>query len=111
MRVAINGLWVDAYVDTGATISLVSSRFVNYEDLVPKNICRVKTEEGGVTLTEGEIEGEVQVGDRKVPQKFQAFDTDAFEAVSGTDFFVQNEWIKYFSLQEPTHLLVVNEEQ
>ena len=34
--------------------------------------------EGGVTLTEGEIEGEVQVGDQKVLQKFQAFDTDAF---------------------------------
>ena len=111
MRVAINGLWVDAYLDTGATISLVSSRFVNYEDLVPKNICGVKTGEGGVTLTEGEIEGEVQVGDRKVLQKFQAFDTDAFEAVLGTDFFAQNEWIKYLSLQEPTHLLVVNEEQ
>ena len=111
MRVAINGVWVDAYLDTGATISLVSSRFVHYEDLVPKNICGVKTGEGGVTLTEGEIEGEVQRGDRKVLQKFQAFDTDAFEAVLGTDFFAQNEWIKYLSLQEPTHLLVVNEEQ
>ena len=51
------------------------------------------------------------MGDRKVLQKFQAFDTDAFEAVLGTDFFAQNEWIKYLSLQEPTHLLVVNEEQ
>ena len=111
MRVAINGVWVDAYLDTGATISLVSSRFVHYEDLVPKNICGVKTGEGGVTLTEGEIEGGVQVGDRKVLQRFQAFDTDAFEAVLGTDLFAQNEWIKYLSLQEPTHLLVVNEEQ
>ena len=111
MRVAINGLWLNAYLDTGATISLVSSRFVNYEDLVPKNICGVKTREGGVTLTEGEIEGEVQVGNRKVLHTFQAFDTDAFEAVLGTDFFAQNEWIKYLSLQEPTHLLVMNEEQ
>ena len=111
MRVAINGVWVDAYLDTGATISLVSSRFVRFDDLVPINICGVKTGEGGVTLTEGEIEGEVQVGDRKVLQKFQAFDTDAFEAVLGTDFFAQNEWIKYLSLHECTHLLVVNEEQ
>ena len=37
--------------------------------------------------------------------KFQVFDTDAFEAVLGTDFFAQNEWIRYLSLQEPTHLL------
>ena len=111
MRVAINGVWVDAYPDTGATISLVSSRFVNSEDLVPITICGVKTGEGGVTLTEGEIEGEVQVGDGKVLQKFQAFDTNAFEAVLGTDFFAQNECIKYLSLQEPTHLLVVNEGQ
>ena len=51
------------------------------------------------------------MGDRKVLQKVQAFDTDAFEDVLGTDFFAQNEWIKYLSLQEPTHLLVVNEEQ
>ena len=51
------------------------------------------------------------MGDRKVLQKFQAFDTDTFEAVLGTDFFAQNEWIEYLSLQEPTHLLVVNEEQ
>ena len=109
MRVAINGIWVDAYLDTGATISLVSSRFVKYDDLFPKNICGVKTGEGGVTLTKGEIEGEV--GDQKVLQKFQAFDTDAFEAVLGTDFFAQNEWIKYISLQEPTHLLVVNDGQ
>ena len=111
MRVAINGVWVDAYLDTGATISLVFSRFVHFEDLVPINICAVKTGEGGVTLNEGEIEGEVDPGDRKVLQKFQAFDTDAFEAVLGTDFFAQNEWIKYLLLQEPTHLLVVNEEQ
>ena len=33
LRVAINGVWVDAYLVTGATISLVSSRFVHYEDL------------------------------------------------------------------------------
>ena len=111
MRVAINGVWVDTYLDTGATISLVSSRFVRFDDLVPINICGVETGEGGVTLTEGEIEGEVQVGDRKVLQKFQAFDTDTFEDILGTDFFAQNEWIKYLSLQEPTHLLVVNEEQ
>ena len=102
---------MDAYLDTGTTISLVSSRFIRFDDLVPLNICGVKTGEGGVTLTEGEIEGEVQVGNRKILQKFQAFDTDTFEAVLGTDFFVQNEWIKYLSLQEPTHLLVVNEEQ
>ena len=31
------------------------------------------------------------MGDRKVLQKVQAFDTDAFEAVLGTDFFAQNE--------------------
>ena len=52
-----------------------------------------------------------QVGDRKVLPKFEAFDTNAFEAVLGTDFFAQNECIKYLSLQEPTHLLVVNEGQ
>ena len=109
--VAINGIWVDAYLDTDATISLVSSRFVNYDDLVPNNICRVKTGEGGVTLTDSEIAGEVQVGDRKVLQKFQAFDIDVFEAVLRTDFFAENEWIKYLSLQETTHLLVVNEEK
>ena len=51
------------------------------------------------------------MGDRKVLQKFQAFHTDAFEAVLGTDFFEQNEWMKYLLLQEPTHLLVVNQEQ
>ena len=51
------------------------------------------------------------MGNRKVLPKFPAFDSDAFEAVLGTDFFAQNEWIKYLSLQEPTHLLVVNEEQ
>ena len=111
MRVAITGVWVDAYFDTGAKISLASSRFVRFDDLIPINICGVKTGEGGVTLTEGEIEGEVQVGDRKVLQKFQVFDTDAFEAVLGTDFFEQNEWIKYLSLQEPTHVLVVSEPQ
>ena len=48
---------------------------------------------------------------QKVLQRFQAFDTDAFEAVLGTDFFAQNEEIKYLSLQEPTHLLVMSEEQ
>ena len=111
LRVAINGVWVDAHLDTGATISLVSSRFVHFEDLVPINICGVKTGEGGVTLTEGEIQREAQVEDRKVLQKIQAFDTIAFEAVLETDFFAQNEWMKYLSLQEPTHLLVVNEEQ
>ena len=89
MRIAINRVWVDAYLDTGATISLVSSRFVRYGDLVPMNTCGVKTGEGGVTLTEGQIEGVVQVGDRNVLQKFQAFDTDTFEPVLGMDFFAQ----------------------
>ena len=111
MRVAINGVWADAYSDTGATMFPVSSRFARFDDLVPINICGVKTGEGGVTLTEGEIEGEVQVRDRKVLQTFEAFVTNAFEAVLGTEFFAQNEWIKYLSFQEPTHWLVVNEEQ
>ena len=102
---------MNAYLDTGATISLVSSRFVRFNDLVAVNICGVKTGEGGVTLTEGDMEGKVRVGYRKVLQTFQAFDTDAFEAVFGTDYLAQNEWIKYLSLQEPTHLLVVNEQQ
>ena len=102
---------MDAYLDTGATIFLVSSGFVRFDHPVPINIGGVKTGEEGATLTEGEIEGEVQVGDRKVLQKFQAFDTDAFEAVLGTDFFAQNECIKYLSLKEPTYLLVVNKEQ
>ena len=92
-------------------MSPVCSRFVRYNDLVPINICWLKTGEGGVTPTEDELEGQVQVGDRKVLQKFQAFDTDAFKAVLGTDFSAQNEWIKCLSLQEPTHLLVVDEEQ
>ena len=51
------------------------------------------------------------MGDQKVLRDFQAFDTEAFEAVLRTDFIAQNEWIKYLSLQEPTHLLLVNEDQ
>ena len=35
-----------AYLDTGATTSLVSSRFVRYGDLVPINICGVKRKKG-----------------------------------------------------------------
>ena len=82
---------MDTYLDTGAEISLVSSRFVRFDDLVPINICGVKTGEGGVTVTDGEIEREVQAGEGRVLQTFQAYDTDAFEAVLGTDFFAQNE--------------------
>ena len=100
---------MDAYFDTGTTISLVSTGFVNYDDLVPRNVCGLETGEGGVTLTEGAIQGEVHVGDRKAFQTFQAFHTDAFEGVLGTKFFAHNEWITYLSLQEPTHLLVLND--
>ena len=75
----MNCVWLDAYLDTRATISLVSCRFVRYDNLVPINFCAVKTGEGVITLNEGEIQEDVQVGDRKVLQKFQAIDTDAFE--------------------------------
>ena len=110
LRVAIKNTGLDAYLDTGATISLISSRFVNQNDLVPTNICGAKTGDGGITLIEGEVQGEVQVGDKRILQNFQVFNTDAFEVVLGTDFFETNKWIRYLSLQTPTHLLVVNEE-
>ena len=57
LQVYINGRVVDAYVDTGATISLVSLKYVDSNELVPINLCGVKTGEGMVTVTEGEVQG------------------------------------------------------
>ena len=83
---SIGGKILLAHLDTGATATLVALKHVLHLDLNEDEVFGVKIGDGRVKLTEGHVEGEVHVGARKKKAQFSAFDTDAFDAVVGTDF-------------------------
>ena len=56
----------------------------------------------------GDCELEVPMGPRTIAHRFHVMDTEAFDFVLGTDFFVQHSQIQSLTLQAP-YLLYVNQ--
>ena len=94
-------------LDTGATISIVAKKTLPRGDL--KNIkptAAIRMGDGHVVHSCGDCEVEVPMGSRSIAHRFYVMDTEAFDFLLGTDFFVEHSEILSLSLQAPYVLQV-----
>ena len=61
----------------------------------------IRMGDGHVVHSCGDCEVEVPMGSRTIAHRFYVMDTDAFDFVLGTDFFVQHSQIQSLTLQAP----------
>ena len=94
-------------LDTGATRSIVAKKTLPQGDL--ENIMPTATicmGDGHVVHSCGDCEVEVPMGSRSIAHRFYVMDTEAFDFVLGTDFFVEHSQILSLTLQAPYVLQV-----
>ena len=94
-------------LDTGATISIVAKKTLPCGSL--KNTmttAAIRMGDGHVVHSCGDCEVQVPIGSRTIAHGFYVMDTEAFDFVLGTDFFVQHSQIQSLTLQAPYLLYV-----
>ena len=94
-------------LDTGATISIVAKKTLPCGSL--KNTmatAAIRMGDGHVVHSCGDCEVEVPMGSRTIAHRFYVMDTEAFDFVLETDFFVQHSQIQSLTLQAPYLLYV-----
>ena len=94
-------------LDTGTTISIVAKIILPCGDL--KNIlptAATRMGDGQVVHSCGDYQVEVPMRSRSIAHRFYVMDTEAFDFVLGTDFFVEHSQILALTLQAPYILQV-----
>ena len=107
VRIRLGGHEYLGVLDTGATISIVAKKSLPCGSL--KNTMTtgpIRMGYGHVLHSCGDCEVEVPMGSRTIAHRFYVIDTEAFDFVLGTDFFVQHPQIQSLTLQAPYSLYV-----
>ena len=107
VRIRLGGREYLGVLDTGATISIVAKKILPGGRL--KNTmttAAIRMGDGHVVHSCGDCEVEVPMGSRTFAHRFYVMDTEAFDFVLGTDFFVQHSQIQSLTLQAPYLLYV-----
>ena len=91
VRIRLGGREYLGVLDTRATISIVAKKILPCGDL--KNIlptAAIRMGDGHVVHSCGDCDVEVPMGSRSIADRFYVMDTEAFDFVLGTDFFVEH---------------------
>ena len=107
VRIRLGGREYPGILDTGATISILAKKILPCGD--PKNIlptAAIRMRDGHVMHSCGDCEVKVPMGSRSIAHRFYLMDTEAFDFVLPTDFFVQHPQILSLTLQAPYVLQV-----
>ena len=107
VRIRLGGPEYLGVLDTGATISIVAKKTLPRGDL--KNImptAAIRMGDGHVLHSCGDCEVDVPMESRSIAHRFYTMDTEAFDFVLGTDFFVEHSQILSLTLQAPYVLQV-----
>ena len=107
VRIRLGGREFRGVLDTGATISIVAKEGlprVDQKIILPTEAIRMG--DGHVVHSCGDCEVEVPMGSRRITPWFYVMDTEAFDCVLGTDFFVEHSQILSLTLQAPYVLQV-----
>ena len=107
VRIRLGGREYLGVLDTGATISFVVKNILPREDpktLMP--IAAIRMGDGHVMHNCGDCDVKVPMGSRSIAHRFYVMDTEAFDFVLGTDFFVEHTQIPSLTLQAPYVLQV-----
>ena len=102
VRIRLGGREYLRVLDTGATISIVAKKSLPHGD--SKNImptAAIRMGDGHVVHSPGDCEVEVPMGSRGIADRFYVMDTEAYNFVLGTDFFVEHSQILSLTLQAP----------
>ena len=102
VRIRLGGREYLGVQDTGPTISIVANKSLPCVDL--KYIwptAAIRMGDGNVVHRCGDCEVEVPMGSRSITHWFYMMDTEAFDFVLGTDFFVEDSEILSLTLQAP----------
>ena len=94
-------------LDTGATIPMVAKNILPRGDL--KNImptAAIRMGDGHVVHSCGDCEVDVPMGSRCIARRFGVMDTEAFNFVLRTNFFVEHSQVLSLTLQAPYVLQV-----
>ena len=86
MHASINGLTLNAIIDSGATISAVSKAYVSDSILDRRNITPIQVGSGETIFSLGEADLKIDFGQKTIVQRALVIDTSAFQAVLGMDF-------------------------
>ena len=107
VRIRLGGREYLGVLDTGATISIVAKK------ILPRGILKntmptaaIRMGDGHVVHSCGDCEVDVPMGSQTIAHRFYVMDTEAFDSVLGTDFFVQHTQIQSLTLQAPYLLYV-----
>ena len=107
VRIRLGGHEYLGVLDTGATISIVAKKILPCGSLTnTMPTAAIRMGDGHVVHSCGDCEVEVPMGSRTIAHRFYAMDTEAFDFVLGTDFFVQHSQIQSLTLQVPYLLYV-----
>ena len=107
VRIRLGGREYLGVLDTWATISIVAKKILPCGDL--KNIlptAAIRMGDGHLVHSCGDCEVEVPMGSRSIAHRFYVIDTEAFDFVLGTVFFVEHSNIISLTLQAPYILQV-----
>lgn len=108
LEAQVGGRPLQSIIDTGATVSAVSSRHVRGDQLEREKSVAVKLGNGQVVFSKGQAELEVNLGRHHLLQKVLVLDTDAFDCLLGMDF-LQRDPVQGI-LFRPARLVVQGDE-
>ena len=107
LRIRLGGRVNLGVLDTGATISILAKIILPCGSLKnTMNTAAIRMGNGHVVHSCGDCEVEVPMGSRTIAHRFYVMETEAFDFVLGTDFFVQHSVIQSLTLQAPYLLYV-----
>ena len=105
----ILGQKLDSIIDTGASISAVSSKFTRTSHINPTEAQAIRVGNGDLMHSLGTTEVEVHIGPSlKLLQKCHVLETNAFDCVLGLDF-LESQPVNGLLLK-PARLIVQNQE-
>ena len=93
-------------LDTEATVSIVAKKILPCGSLKNTMTTAIRMGDGHVVHSSGDSEVQVPMGSRTIAHQFSVMDTEAFDFVLGTDFFVQHSQIQSLTLGAPYLLYV-----
>ena len=107
-RIRLGGREYLGVLDTGPTISIVAKKIFPLGSLTnAMPTAAIRIGDGHVVHSCGDSEVEVPMGSRTIAHRFYVMDTEAFDFVLGTDFFVPHTQIQSLTLQA-AYLLYVD---
>ena len=107
VRIRLGGREYLGVLITGATISIVAKKTLPRRSLTnTMPTAAIRMGDGHVVHSCGDCDVEVPMGSRTIAHRFYVMDTEAFDFVLRSDFFVQHTQIPSLTLQAPYLLYV-----